>query len=207
MADPERSSPRAGTVGVGVIDGGYGDEPLAQEIRKEVHDWLRRAGLKSSPVDVPGTGSPIGPFMEGVIQNVWASLLILTLSKAFVFFQGLKDRKNLRKFHQTQRFCLIQLWDSRDDTRNAVELLRLLPDLHAHISQLFPNRAFSFFISSALNEPRIETLHIKLEDYDDLRLTVWQASKMLYRMSGTPFAFIHLEDGPYGSRRTSLNAV
>ncbi|MFJ5697162.1 hypothetical protein [Arthrobacter sp. NPDC093139] len=207
MADPERSSSQAGTIGVGVIDGGHDDESLAQDIRQEVHDWLRRAGLKSSPVDIPGTGSAIGPFMESVIQNVWASLLILALSKAFVFFQGLKDRKNLRKFHQTQRFCLIQLWDGRGVSRNAVELLRLLPDLHAHIWQLFPNRAYSFSISSALNEPRIETVHIKLEGYDDLRLTVWQASKMLYRMSGTPFAFMHLEDGPYGSRRISLNAV
>jgi hypothetical protein len=60
---------------------------------------------------------------------------------------------------------------------------------------------------SAMNEPRIERLHIKLEDYDDLRLTVWRASKILYRISETSFAFMHLEDGPYASRRISLSAV
>ncbi|RAM37309.1 hypothetical protein DBZ45_10880 [Arthrobacter globiformis] len=207
MADPARSSPQPGTVGVGVVDGGYGDESLAEDIRHEVQDWLRRAGVTSSSVVIPGTGSAIGPFMESVAQNVWASLLILAASKAFVFFKGIRDVHHRRRLNRTQRFCLIQLWDCRGDSRNAIELLHLLPDIHAHLSQEFPNRAYSFFLMSAMNEPRIERLHIKLEDYDDLRLTIWQASKMLCRMSGTPFAFMHLEDGPYGSRRISLSAV
>jgi hypothetical protein len=40
-----------------------------------------------------------------------------------------------------------------------------------------------------LNEPRIETLHIKLEDYDDLRLTVRQASKNVVSNVGYAVCF------------------
>lgn len=59
---------------------------------------------------------------------------------------------------------------------------------------------------SALDKPRIQNLHIKLEDYNNLRLTVLHASKMLLRMPNTPFAFMYLEAGPYGSKRISLDA-
>jgi hypothetical protein len=207
MIEPDRSSPVPGSVGIGVVDGGYNDESQAEDIRQEVLDWLRRAGLKSSPVDIPGTGSAVGPFMESVVQNVWASLLILALTKAVAALKSLRDRSQVRKLRGARRPCLIQIWDSRGSRRDAAELLRLLPDIHTHLEQAFPNRAYSFFMMSALDKPRIERLHVQLEDFDDLRLTVWQASKMLYRMSNTPFAFMYLEAGPYGSRRISLNAI
>ena len=70
MTDRDRSAPVPGSVGVGVVDGGHNDESQAEDIRKEVQDWLHRAGIKTSPVDVAGTGSPVGPLMESVVQNV-----------------------------------------------------------------------------------------------------------------------------------------
>ncbi|MDQ0867276.1 hypothetical protein [Arthrobacter globiformis] len=207
MIEPDSSPPVPGSIGIGVVDGGYNDESQTEGIRQEVQDWLRRAGLRASPVDIPGTGSAVGPFMESVVQNVWASLLILAASKAIVATKNMRDRKHRRKLRGAQRPCLIQIWDNRGAERDAVELLRLLPDIHMQLEQAFPNRMYSFFMMSALDKPDIQRLHIKLEDYDDLRLTTWQASKMLYRMSNTPFAFMYLEAGPYGSRRISLNAI
>lgn len=207
MNDPDRSAPVPDSVGIGVVDGGYNDESQAEDIRKEVQDWLRRAGIKTSPVDLAGTGSPVGPLMESVVQNVIASLLIMAAAKVVDAWKNVRDRKHLRKLRGHQRPCLIQILDNRGAARDAIELLRLLPDINTHLEQVFPNRAYSFFVMSALDKPRIQKLHIKLEDYDNLRLTVWQASKLLVRMPNTPFAFVYLEAGPYGSKRISLDAI
>lgn len=207
MTDPDRSAPLPGSVGIGVVDGGYNDESQAEDIRQEVQDWLQRAGIKASPVDLPGTGSTVGPLMESVAENVLASLLVLAAAKAIAAWKNVRDRKHLRKLHGHQRPCLIQILDDRGAERDAIELLRLLPDIHTHLEQAFPNRAYSFFLMSALDKPRIQKLHIKLEDYDNLRLAVWRASKQLLRMPNTPFAFMYLEAGPYGSKRISLDAI
>lgn len=207
MTDPDRSAPVPGSVGIGVVDGGYNDESQAEDIRKEVQDWLHRAGIQATPVDVAGTGSAVGPLMESVLENVLASVLVLAAAKVVGAWKDLRDRKRLRKLHGHQRPCLIQILDDRGAGRDAIELLRLLPDIHTHLEQAFPNRAYSFFLMSALDKPRIQKLHIKLEDYDNLRLTVWRASKMLLRLPDTPFAFMYLEAGPYGSRQIRLDAI
>jgi hypothetical protein len=207
MTDPDRSAPVPGSVGIGVVDGGYIDESQAEDIRKEVQDWLHRAGIKASPVDVAGTGSPVGPLMESFVENVLASLLVLAAAKVIGGWKNLRDKKHLRKLQGHQKPCFIQILDDRGEGRDAIELLRLLPDIHTHIEQAFPNRAYSFFLMSALDKPRIQKLHIKLEDFDNLRLTVWRASKILLRMHDTPFAFMYLEAGPYGSRQIGLDAI
>lgn len=207
MTDPNRSAPVPGSVGVGVVDGGCNDESQAEDIRREVQVWLRRAGIKASPVDAAGTGSAVGPLMESVVENVLATLLVLAAAKIIAAWKNLRDRKHLRKLHGHQRPCHIQFLDDRGAGRDAIELLRLLPDILTHLEQAFPNRAYSIFVMSALDTPRVQMLHIKLEDYDNLRLTVWRASKMLLRLPDTPFAFMYLEAGPYGSRKIGLDAI
>jgi hypothetical protein len=207
MAEAEESSPETGTIGVAVVDGNYAEESFAEDLRREVRERLSHAGLKSSPMDPVARGSTTGAALESVVENVWAAILILAVTKTYRFFKDMSDRKHLREFNETQRFCLVQFWDNRGEARDAVELIRLLPHMHAHLSQIYPNRAYSFVIMSAMSAPRIEQLNIKLENYDDLQLTVWQAGKMLRRMSDTPFAFLYLEDGPYHSRQIRISAV
>lgn len=207
MAEAEELSPESGTIGVAVVDGSYAEESFAEDLRREVRERLSRSGLKSSPMDPVARGSTTGAALESVVENVWAAVLILAVTKTYRFFKDMRGRKHLREFNETQRFCLVQFWDNRGEARDAVGLLRLLPDIHAHLSQIYPNRAYSFVIMSAMSAPRIEELNIKLENYDDLQLTVWQAGRMLRRMPETPFAFLYLEDGPYHSRQIRISAV
>lgn len=207
MAEAEESSPETGTIGVAVVDGSYAEESFAEDLRKEVRERLSRAGLKSSPMNPVNRGSTTGAALESVVENVWATMFIFAVTKTYHFYRDMRDRKHLREFNRTQRYCLVQFWDNRGEARDAIELLRLLPDIHAHLSQSYPNRAYSFAIMSAMSAPRIEEITVKLENYDDLRLTVRQAGKMLHRLSGTSFAFLYLEDGPFHSRQIRINAV
>lgn len=98
--------------------------------------------------------------MESVVENALASLLVLAAAKAIDAWKNVRDRKHLRKLQGHQRPCLIQILDDRGAERDAIELLGLLPDVHAHLEQAFPNRKYSFLLMSALDKPRIQKLHI-----------------------------------------------
>lgn len=207
MTEQVPHEPEPGTIGAGVVDGDYGDVSSANEIRKCVADYLGRSGLPTTEIELLGTGSPVGGFMESVVQNIWASLAIHAASKFLAFLKGARDRKFEREQNEHLRFCLIQLWDHRGDRSSVIEVLRLLAGLHAHLAQEFPNRNYRFFIKSALQKPKLQDIHVKLEDYDDLGLIARAIARRMSKLSDSEFVFVYLKDGPYYTRPYAFDAV
>ncbi|MGF4045710.1 hypothetical protein ACX800_10090 [Paenarthrobacter nitroguajacolicus] len=199
--------PEPGTVGAGVEDGALGDASSADEIRTSIAEYLRRSGIRPTEIKLLGLGSTTGGPMDNIVQNVWASLVILAASKFLAFVKGTRERKLKLEQNKQLRPCFIHLWDHREDRSNAIELLRLLPGLHTHLNQEFPNRNYTFSIWSSLAKPKLKQVHVKLENYDDLGLTTGAIMRRMTKLSDSPFVFVSLKDGPYYTRPYTLAAV
>lgn len=194
-----------GTIGVGVIDGAYGEASSTEAIRQEVQAYLSRSGLNTSPMPFKGMGSATGDILLAVGTGIVTDVLIHLWLRARTFLSAWRDRTLKRRFRAHRKECHIQFGDRRDGARDAVELLLLLPELQDHLAQAYPNRTYSFVIFSAT--PSIEFVEIILKDYDSLQRSVRQMARIIQRMPVSKFLSLHLEDGAYGSRRVTYNVV
>lgn len=205
MTPFEALLPPAGTIGVGVVDGGHGDVSSAAEMIEAARDYFHRCGVKTSAMSLPPMGSTTGEIAISVASGVFTAVLLHYWTRAKMFAKDIAGRKFKREVSKRLKYCLIQIQDNRGETRDAVELLLLLPGLHQHLATTYPNRDYSFSVTSGM--PSGGNMHIKLEQYDSLASAVRQASKVIMRMPTSPNVFVHLEDGPFGSRHVKYNAV
>lgn len=192
-----------GTVGVAVADGSYGSESSVA-IRKTAQTYLARAGLEVAPMpfkQMGGAGEIIMALATGLAGDIFVHIWKRTLS----FFRSWSDRKMERRLRAHRVACTIQLGDKRGEARDAVQLLQLLPGLNDHLAAEYPNRNIGFIIFSAT--PSISFVQVLLNDYDDLTRTVRQMTKILFRIRDSEFINLTLQDGPFGSRRVTFNAV
>lgn len=194
-----------GTIGVGVIDGDYGEATSAAAIRQEVQSYLSRSGLETSPMPFKGMGSATGDFLVAVGTGLATDLLIHLWIRARSSVRAWRAGKMEQRLRAHRRDCHIQLGDRRGGSRDAVELLLLLPGLHSHLDQAYPNRTYSFVIFSAT--PSIEFVQIIIRDYDLLQRTVRQMAAVIHGMPDSKFLSLYLQDGPFGSRRVAYNVA
>ncbi|MFF2245892.1 hypothetical protein ACFVTM_17125 [Arthrobacter sp. NPDC058130] len=98
-----------GTVGVGVIDGAYGEASSTEEIRQEVQSYLSRSGLHTSPMSFKGTGSAAGDFLWAVGTGLATDVLIHIWMRTKAFIATWRGRKEERMLRAHRKDCTFSL--------------------------------------------------------------------------------------------------
>ncbi|TNB74184.1 hypothetical protein FHJ30_05665 [Arthrobacter sp. BB-1] len=194
-----------GTVGVGVMDGSYSDLASADAIGQEVQRYLARSGLTVAPTPFNPTGSTTGEFLTAVATGLVADVLVHVWKQMRVALASRADEKLDRRLSSHKKECYVHIRDRRGDDSDAVQLLLMLPGLNAHLTEVFPNRLYSFVIFSATRS--IDSVQINLTDYDGLSWTVRKMAKVLLKGTSSQFVSLYLQDGPFGSKRVAYNYV
>lgn len=193
-------------MGVGVLDGSYEETESADAIRREAQNYLDRSGLVTSPMPYKGIGSATGdPMVDAVVTGLVTDVLIHLLARARKVLKSRRERRLERQLSAHRKECYVQLGDRRGNSRDAVQLLQMLPGLREHLAQAYPNRTYSFVIFSAM--PSIKSVQVILRDYEPLGRTVGQMAQILLRMPASEFAVLYLQPGPLGSMRIAYNVV
>lgn len=201
MWDEQVPANPEGTVGVAVMDGQH-NEPLDNSAvnREETERYLQQSGIRTSPMPFKAMGSA-GEFVVAVTSGVVVDVLIHAGLRARKIFDDWRVRKADRELGKHRRCCHIQLGDKRADRQDAVELLLLLPGLHSHLSEIHPNRRYSFIIFSATTS--VEHVQIILNGYDSLERDIRRMAQIIRKNSDKRSLTLFLEDGPFNTRRVA----
>lgn len=194
-----------GTVGVGVVDGGYMEISYASEIREIVISYLMSCGLPAKPMPFKGMGSASGGIAIAVATGLAANFIGHVLARSRTSWKRYRGRVEKQQLDAGLRECHVQLGDRRDDMRDAIELLRLLPDLQRHLLVRYPNRNYSFVVLSATKS--VDSVQVILKDYEALDVNVREMVKVLKRIPKSRMIGLYLQDGPFRTRRVAYNVV